>query len=244
MTQLLRQRFQAVRLFDSTHCPCSDALAKIFPGCGGGGGEAGIKVLLSYDYGAGQLHPLAVLPANCSDQGLADQACQQVGQKELGIFDKGFYKAQALRSIQARGGYFLLPWHHSVSVWEVDAANQPGAPIDVAAHLKASTQSLCGVDRRGPGPNRKQPPGSGALGGLSVAARGMLLPPYDTTATLERLGGLMARYAPCTVVALGDNFHDGGGPGRLAPADRATLFALQRGRDWILDRRQPRPRSR
>lgn len=141
MTQLLQQRLGAVRLFDSTHCPCSDALAEIFPGCGGGGGEAGIKVLLSYDYGAGQLHPLAVLPANCSDQGLADQACQQVGRNELGIFDKGFYKAQALRSMQARGGYFLLPWHHSVSVWELDAAHQPGAQIDVAAHLKASTQS-------------------------------------------------------------------------------------------------------
>ena len=49
MTQLLQQRFGAVRLFDSTHCPCSDALAKIFPGCGGGGGAAGIKVLLSYE---------------------------------------------------------------------------------------------------------------------------------------------------------------------------------------------------
>jgi len=141
MTQLLQQRFQAVRLFDSTHCPCSDALAEIFPGCGGGGGEAGIKVLLSYEYGAGQLHPLAVLPANRSDQGLADQACQQVGRKELGIFDKGFYKAQALRSIQARDGYFLVPWHHSVSVSEVDAANQPGTQIDIAAHLKASTQA-------------------------------------------------------------------------------------------------------
>ena len=38
MTQLLQQRFRAVRLFDSTHCPCSDALAKLFPAAGGGGG--------------------------------------------------------------------------------------------------------------------------------------------------------------------------------------------------------------
>ena len=69
--------------------------------------------------------------------------------------------------------------------------------------------------------------------GSAFAARGMLLPPYDTVATLERLAGLMSRYAPRAVVALGDNFHDGGGPGRLAPADRAMLFALQRGRAWI-----------
>src|ERR1019366_3800775 len=47
MTQLLQQRFRAVRLFDSTHCPCSEALAKLFPAAGGGGGTAGLKVLLS-----------------------------------------------------------------------------------------------------------------------------------------------------------------------------------------------------
>ncbi len=140
MTQLLQQRFRAVRLFDSTHCPCSDALAKLFPACGGGGGTAGLKVLLSYDYGAGQLHPLEVLPAKCSDQGLAGKACQQVGEGELGIFDKGFYQAQALRQVKERGGYFLLPWHHGVSVWSIDAAGQRCASIEVAAHLKASPQ--------------------------------------------------------------------------------------------------------
>ncbi len=35
------------------------------------------------------------------------------------------------------------------------------------------------------------------------------------------------------MVALGDNFHDGGSPARLAVADRAHLLELQRGRDWV-----------
>jgi DNA ligase-associated metallophosphoesterase len=35
------------------------------------------------------------------------------------------------------------------------------------------------------------------------------------------------------VIALGDSFHDGGGPARVGNEDRATLSALQRGRDWI-----------
>jgi DNA ligase-associated metallophosphoesterase len=69
--------------------------------------------------------------------------------------------------------------------------------------------------------------------GSSFARRGMLLPPYDTAATLARLAQLIARYAPRRVVALGDNFHDGEGAGRLAACDRETLHALQRGRDWI-----------
>ena len=69
--------------------------------------------------------------------------------------------------------------------------------------------------------------------GSSFAERGVLLPPYDTAATLARLARLIAHYAPRCVVALGDSFHDGGGPARLADDDRASLHAMQRGRDWI-----------
>jgi uncharacterized protein len=69
--------------------------------------------------------------------------------------------------------------------------------------------------------------------GSSFAARGVLLPPYDTAATLGRLTRLITRYAPRLVVALGDSFHDRDGPARIADADRATLQALQRGREWI-----------
>jgi hypothetical protein len=142
MVQRLQQRFAAVRLFDSTHCACSDALEKIFPASGGGASRAGVKVLLSYDYGAGQLHPLEVLPATHTDQALAASAAQQVGPGELGIFDKGFYKAQPLRCLAQRRGYFLIPWHRTVTVWELDANGQRDKQIDVAGSLKVSKQSL------------------------------------------------------------------------------------------------------
>jgi uncharacterized protein len=69
--------------------------------------------------------------------------------------------------------------------------------------------------------------------GSSYARRGVLLPPYDTAATLARLTQVLARYAPRLVVALGDNFHDPGGPARIGNSDRDALGALQRGRDWI-----------
>jgi len=69
--------------------------------------------------------------------------------------------------------------------------------------------------------------------GSAYAARGVLLPPYDTAATLARLTAVIGRHDPRIVVALGDSFHDGGGPARLADADRALLLALQCGRDWI-----------
>jgi uncharacterized protein len=69
--------------------------------------------------------------------------------------------------------------------------------------------------------------------GSAFAVRGVLMPPYDTAATLEALAAVIARYAARMVIALGDNFHDGGGPARLAATDRAQLHELQRGRDWV-----------
>ena len=69
--------------------------------------------------------------------------------------------------------------------------------------------------------------------GSSAARRGYLLPPYDTASTLAGLGAVVAQYEPRVVVALGDSFHDGDGPGRLGAADRETLRDLQRGRDWL-----------
>jgi hypothetical protein len=69
--------------------------------------------------------------------------------------------------------------------------------------------------------------------GSSFARRGMLLPPYDTATTLALLGRVVAHHAPRLVIALGDSFHDGGGPARVMAQDRAALVDLQRGREWI-----------
>lgn len=69
--------------------------------------------------------------------------------------------------------------------------------------------------------------------GSAFAARGVLLPPYDTRATLERLAGAIARHRPERVVALGDSFHDGGAGARLAAGDRARLKRLAAACDWV-----------
>ena len=69
--------------------------------------------------------------------------------------------------------------------------------------------------------------------GSSLAARGTLLPPYDSRATLRRLAGVMRRYAPARVVCLGDSFHDSGAPERLDEEDRKHLCELTRRCDWV-----------
>jgi DNA ligase-associated metallophosphoesterase len=69
--------------------------------------------------------------------------------------------------------------------------------------------------------------------GSSFATRGVLLPPYDTVATLGRLAAVVARHDPRMVIALGDSFHDRDAHDRLSAPDRDAIAALQVRRDWI-----------
>ncbi|WP_339761252.1 ligase-associated DNA damage response endonuclease PdeM [uncultured Hoeflea sp.] len=68
--------------------------------------------------------------------------------------------------------------------------------------------------------------------GAAFARRGMMLPPYDTAATLARLGLAIAYYNPRLVISLGDSFHDRSGSAHLPDGYREQLRGLQRGRDW------------
>ncbi len=69
--------------------------------------------------------------------------------------------------------------------------------------------------------------------GSSYAMRGVLLPPYDTLATLSRLTAIIARHDPRVVIALGDSFHDRSAHERLSTTNREMLAAMQVRRDWI-----------
>jgi len=79
--------------------------------------------------------------------------------------------------------------------------------------------------------------------GSAFARRGMLMPPYDTAATLLALQAVIARYDPRIVISLGDSFHDSWGAERLPGAFREMLLALMAGRDWfwIAGNHDPRP---
>ena len=69
--------------------------------------------------------------------------------------------------------------------------------------------------------------------GSGFARRGVLLPPYDSAATLARLATAIEAYRPERVICLGDSFHDAGAGDRLGEAERDRLAALTRDVDWI-----------
>jgi DNA ligase-associated metallophosphoesterase len=77
--------------------------------------------------------------------------------------------------------------------------------------------------------------------GSAAAARGQLVPPWDTGLTLERLTRLLRRYRPVTVIALGDSFHDRGGAARMGSHEAARLEAMTAATRfvWVLGNHDP-----
>jgi hypothetical protein len=140
-TQALAEHFPAIHVVDSTSFDCPESLAKIYPGCGGDASRANCKMLLRYEYLAGQFEPLALLPGKRSDQGLAVELPALLGAQELMLIDKGFLKLEVLRQIDQKKAYFLLPLPRSLGLRLAQPAGS-GQPLDVADALRHTEQGL------------------------------------------------------------------------------------------------------
>jgi hypothetical protein len=77
--------------------------------------------------------------------------------------------------------------------------------------------------------------------GSAYAARGQLLPPYDTRETLRRLAADVALLNPDRIVLLGDTLHDTEAHGRIGDSDVDSLHRLARGRMlvWVVGNHDP-----
>lgn len=64
------------------------------------------------------------------------------------------------------------------------------------------------------------------------AARGQMLPPYDSIATIAALAALVDRTQATELWCLGDSFHDAGGCDRLPADARERLLRLTARLDW------------
>lgn len=69
--------------------------------------------------------------------------------------------------------------------------------------------------------------------GSAFAARGQLLPPYDSAATLTRLEAEIEALDPRIIVLLGDSFHDSKALSRMDASQMTRVQALAEGRDWV-----------
>lgn len=66
----------------------------------------------------------------------------------------------------------------------------------------------------------------------AYAARGQMLPPYDSRATLDALEAAITATAPHEIWCLGDSFHDMGASDRMSGDTRERLARLTGARRW------------
>lgn len=79
--------------------------------------------------------------------------------------------------------------------------------------------------------------------GSAYAARGQMLPPYDTRETLRRIALEVEALNPRMLVMLGDALHDVEAEARMARQDIEALFAIAHGRTlvWLVGNHDPLP---
>jgi len=141
LTKELAKHFDAVKVVDSTSFDCPESLAKIYPGCGGSASIANCKMLLCYEYLRSQFQPLALLPGNRSDPGLADQLPPLLKANELLVIDKGFFKHKTLQRIDQQKAWFLMPLHRSTQPW-IPQAEGPAVELDLPAVLRHTQDNV------------------------------------------------------------------------------------------------------
>lgn len=132
-TALLR-RFAAVVLVDSSTVSLPDALATVWPGCGGRtpqGTQAALKVTVRLDLVRGGLEGPELSAGRTQEKATAAQAAP-VPAGGLRVSDQGFWSLATLRAIAAGGGYFLTRLRLQTAV-----LTPAGERLDLPAWLRA-----------------------------------------------------------------------------------------------------------
>jgi hypothetical protein len=128
------QSFSAVYLLDSSVVPLPAGLKKDFPGCGGVGAQAALKVYLLLDWLTGGYETLHVTNGRKADQDMGTSFLTGSLRGALWLFDLGFFSCDYLTQIAQTGSYFLCRLQAQVGLSCRDAAGQI-VPFDLDRFL-------------------------------------------------------------------------------------------------------------
>jgi hypothetical protein len=130
--------FKRVLIKDSTSYQIDESLAEHYPGSGGGGSKASIRIQFEYDILTGQINDLSVNPFNKQDakDSLATLELTQEG--DLIVRDLAYMSLKVLRSIMVSGKrYFLCRTNPIVKILEKnDEGFQELNFIKIKKHMK------------------------------------------------------------------------------------------------------------
>jgi len=127
------KQFSAINLVDSSVKELSDSMAAEYPGCGGNGSQASLKIQLVFDFLCGNLKQMTLQAGRAADQAYRDYLAV-VAQGSLTIADLGYFCLDALRTIAEKGAYFLIRY-----LYPTGLLTPQGDRIDLLALLRSET---------------------------------------------------------------------------------------------------------
>ncbi len=130
---LLRQ-FSAIWVIDSTFKPLPESMAADYPGAGGKGSTASLKVQLVYEFLCGNLAQVTLQPGRCADQAYRDYL-SLVCAGSLVLMDLSYFCLASLQAIAQAGAYFLVRYQTPTNLY-----TPAGQQINLLAWLQAQGQ--------------------------------------------------------------------------------------------------------
>ncbi len=127
------QQFSAINLVDSTVLSLPDNMVDEYPGCGGNGADASLKVQLNFEFLHGNLEQIVFQPGKEPDQNFTAYL-ERVQLGSLNINDLGYFRLKSLKTIdQEKDAYYISRY-----LFGTGLSTRQGEPIDLAQMLKNS----------------------------------------------------------------------------------------------------------
>jgi len=125
------QQFTAINLVDSTVLNLPANMVDEYPGCGGDGPDASLKVQLNFEFLYGNLEQIVFQPGKEPDQNFRAYL-KRVQSGSLNINDLGYFRLESLKTIaQEKDAYYLSRY-----LFGTGLSTPEGEPIELAQMLK------------------------------------------------------------------------------------------------------------
>lgn len=125
------QQFSAINILDSSVKALPDNMVEEYPGCGGDGPQASLKVQLVFEFLYGNLKQIALQPGRRPDQAYKDYL-QVIEAGSLTIVDLGYFVVEAFETIVGKKAHFLSRYLYGTKVY-----TPGGVEIDLVATLQS-----------------------------------------------------------------------------------------------------------
>lgn len=104
---LKSELFSRILIKDSTCFQLPELLKKIYPGSGGGGSKAAIRIQFEYDLIGAQVTDLSIYSFNTTDSSNSIDTIHMVKENDLIIRDLAYINDKVIKRIEAQQGYYL-----------------------------------------------------------------------------------------------------------------------------------------